>query len=128
LTFRPHIIGAALAISTVAGVALLGAETAPGLAELCQYGYASSHRMPPEDAAALKRKLLKPGQDARLFILDHIVPLCLGGSNAPANLQLQPLREAREKDIEEAVLCRAVCAGNITLDAARQRMREWKPR
>src|ERR1043166_4259418 len=36
---------------------------------------------------------------------DHIVPLCLGGADSEANLQWQPLDEARQKDQLERFAC-----------------------
>ncbi len=43
------------------------------------------------------------------FEHDHVVPLCLGGADAEANLVWQPLDEAREKDKLEAYACQQVC-------------------
>jgi len=41
--------------------------------------------------------------------VDHVVPLCLGGADVEANIRIQPIDEALEKDQLEAHLCRAVC-------------------
>lgn len=41
------------------------------------------------------------------YVVDHVVPLCLGGEDAPRNMQWQAVREAREKDREEWRACRA---------------------
>lgn len=55
----------------------------------------------------------------KLNELDHIMPLCLGGSNDRSNLQLEPWAEAREKDIGEHDACRDVRAGKLSCKAAR---------
>lgn len=91
---------------------------APSLSEICHHGYAASHRMPYEQSRAIKHRLLA-GRDAREYELDHIVPLCLGGSNDLSNLQLQPWPEAHSKDILERKACKMVCSGAIDLDVAR---------
>ena len=46
-----------------------------------------------------------PGYD-----IDHVVPLCSGGEDAPANMQWQTVEDAREKDREERRACRALRA------------------
>jgi hypothetical protein len=40
------------------------------------------------------------------WVVDHVVPLCAGGADAPANMQWQTLQESRRKDVEERRLCR----------------------
>jgi hypothetical protein len=40
------------------------------------------------------------------FVVDHVIPLCAGGEDSPANLQWQELRASREKDKWEHALCR----------------------
>jgi hypothetical protein len=58
--------------------------------------------------------------DQTAYQLDHIVPLCLGGSpDDPHNLQLQPWAEATRKDRLEVQACRCVCAGVVPLAEAR---------
>jgi hypothetical protein len=52
--------------------------------------------------------------------IDHIVPLCLGGADVEANIQVQPIEEALEKDELERSACRAVCLGAIGLSEAQQ--------
>lgn len=64
----------------------------------------------------------------REFELDHIIPLTLGGApRSEKNLQLQPWSEAKLKDKEEVRLSRAVCAGSITLQKARETISAWRP-
>ena len=60
--------------------------------------------------------------------LDHVVPLCLGGSDDFGNLQFQPWPEALRKDADEWRLCEAVCSGAMTQDAAIDELRRLWPR
>ena len=54
--------------------------------------------------------------DAPKYELDHIIPLCLGGSPTdPSNLQLESWDEATRKDRIEIQAVRCVCAGKATL-------------
>lgn len=52
--------------------------------------------------------------------IDHIVPLCLGGADVDANVQVQPIEEAIEKDELERSACRAVCSGALDLEKAQR--------
>lgn len=40
------------------------------------------------------------------WIIDHVVPLCVGGPDAPSNMQWQTVEDALRKDIEERRMCR----------------------
>lgn len=40
------------------------------------------------------------------YVVDHIVPLCAGGADSPANMQWQELAESRAKDKQEWRQCR----------------------
>lgn len=40
------------------------------------------------------------------WIIDHIIPLCAGGADAPTNMQWQTVAAAKRKDIEERRQCR----------------------
>jgi hypothetical protein len=42
------------------------------------------------------------------WIVDHIVPLCAGGPDAPNNMQWQTVAAAKAKDREEMRQCRAL--------------------
>jgi hypothetical protein len=72
------------------------------------------------------RELYIPEDQIHNYVLDHVQPLCLGGSNDRSNLRLQPLAEAQRKDREERRLCTAVARGLIPLETARKRMEEWR--
>ena len=51
----------------------------------------------------------------RLFELDHLVPLELGGSNEARNLWPEPWEDAHRKDRVENRARRDVCAGTFAL-------------
>ena len=104
-----------------AAAALWIAASGAAYADQCQ------PRMPAEQSAAIKRSMLPPGGRIADFELDHIVPLCLCGSNDRSNLQLQPWPEARRKDALERELCRAVDRGEMGREEAQRRIREWRP-
>ena len=97
---------------------MTNAEMGDTVATICQSGYAAAHRMPYAQSRAIKHRLLA-GRHAADYELDHIVPLCLGGSNDLSNLQLQPWPEAHEKDKLEWKACKMVCNGTVWLDEAR---------
>lgn len=40
------------------------------------------------------------------FVIDHVVPLCAGGADAPANMQWQTIADAKVKDRAERRQCR----------------------
>lgn len=42
------------------------------------------------------------------WIVDHVVPLCAGGPDTPANMQWQTVAEAKAKDRGERAQCRAL--------------------
>lgn len=60
------------------------------------------------------------------YIRDHIVPLEIGGSSDPANIQWQSVAEAHRKDLDERRLNRAVCSGKMDLRSAQMRMEAWR--
>jgi hypothetical protein len=64
------------------------------------------------------------------YELDHLVPLCLGGSNDAANLWPQayePRPGAREKDRVERYLHARVCSGAMELvEAQRLVAADWR--
>jgi len=58
----------------------------------------------------------------RGYVIDHLVPLELGGSNDVRNLWPQPRNEARAKDRIEDELHETVCSGRIRLVDAQHRI------
>ena len=78
---------------------------------------------------AMKRQVFArygiPWSRHRAYEVDHLVPRELGGQDSVLNLWPEPWPDAHRKDREENRLHRAVCAGAISLDAARAEMRAW---
>jgi len=99
---------------------------------ICVVGWTRSIRPASAYTRRVKQELLReldlPRESASRYELDHRIPLSLGGAPYErANLELQPWDEAPEKDRKEACLSRAVCAGRLTLAAARERIwRDWR--
>jgi hypothetical protein len=99
---------------------------------ICVIGWTRFIRPPSAYTRRVKQDLLReldlPHDSASRYELDHRIPLSLGGSPYErVNLELQPWDEAPEKDRKEACLSRAVCAGRLTLAAARERIwRDWR--
>lgn len=89
-------------------------------------GCPATPRMPEWQSSAIKRSMLPPGHSASEYELDHIVPLCMGGSNDRSNLQLQTWADAMLKDKDEVALCVLVREGALTCDEAQETMRDWK--
>ena len=40
------------------------------------------------------------------YIIDHVIPLCAGGADAPSNMQWQTVMNAKAKDRDERQMCR----------------------
>jgi hypothetical protein len=73
----------------------------------------------------LSRYGLPPGTHPD-YEIDHLIPLCLGGSDDPSNLWPQPRRSIEEtwnaeaKDRLQRLMCRMVCGGQIDVAAAQE--------
>jgi hypothetical protein len=101
---------------------------------ICVIGWTSSIRPPPTYTQGLKNQQKPEYGEASLpnadIEEDHLVPLELGGNPMdPNNLWPEPRdnvagpnKGAESKDQEESQLKDAVCNGQMTLDAARQKM------
>jgi hypothetical protein len=66
------------------------------------------------------------------YEIDHLIPLCLGGSNDPSNLWPQPRRSiepewnAEAKDRLERFMCNIVCNGQLDIAKAQEAIaRDW---
>lgn len=59
------------------------------------------------------------------YELDHLVPLAIGGSNAPSNLWMQPLAEALAKDVVEEEQYLLLRAGKVTQAEAVDAVLHW---
>jgi len=47
----------------------------------------------------------KPSGPCPGWVVDHVIPLCLGGADAPANMQWQERQESLQKDVLERRAC-----------------------
>lgn len=93
---------------------------------ICRTGYTATVRPPTSYTRRWERQHLKPGQSATLYVVDHSIPLELGGAPRAANLRLQTRPEAKRKDVLENRLHRAVCKGTVSLPVAQAEMlRRW---
>ena len=97
----------------------------PGMVdETLSADYLCSHHIKHPNLSWLKKKLMiEHGlDDPSQFQLDHRVPLCAGGApKDQRNLWLQPRAGqwgAGFKDQLETSVCRLLCNGGITLEAA----------
>lgn len=59
------------------------------------------------------------------YEFDHLIPLCVGGSDDIANLWPQPIADAHLKDVIENDVCIAMKAGTLSQTAAVQKIRDW---
>lgn len=50
----------------------------------------------------------KPSGKCPGYVIDHVIPLCAGGPDAPSNMQWQTVTEAKAKDREERRQCRVM--------------------
>jgi hypothetical protein len=86
---------------------------------VCRTGYASEVR---SVSAATKRQVFVeygiPKAQQHLYVIDHLIPLEVGGANVPQNLWPEPKAEAKVKDKEENALHGDVCRGDVTLTDA----------
>jgi hypothetical protein len=105
-----------------------GAGEAVPMATLCMPGFSAGRR---RVTAAMKRRVylnygLVPVDP---YVIDHLVPLELGGTNDVANLWPQPVKGpygSKAKDRLEDALKRDVCDGKVRLSAAQRAFRgDW---
>ena len=61
---------------------------------------------------------LSPKQPRGAYEVDHLIPLCAGGSNDPSNLWPEAAPGFHEKDRLEDEVCREICAGKLTRSEA----------
>ena len=84
---------------------------------ICVPGWTKKIRPRGAFAKRIKTRLIRAlgsAPDLSAFVLDHRLPLALGGApDDPRNLALQPWKEAPEKNRTETCLARAVCAGRL---------------
>lgn len=91
----------------------------------CQHGWTKSIRPAVSTTKEIKHLLMSqlgfPPEAEPNLILDHKIPLVLGGAPVDINnLMLQPKDESKDKDRIEVCLARTVCKGLITLLGAQK--------
>lgn len=96
---------------------------------ICVRGYAATVRPPRAYTSAIKRRLMRQQHITARRILDHAMPIELGGSPTdPANMQLQTRTAAHRKDLVENKLHRDTCSGRKTLAEAQAAMEAYRDR
>ena len=99
---------------------------------ICVRGYTRTVRPPANITNTIKYELLRkqgyPFSAMHDFILDHKIPLSLGGApNDLRNFMLQTEAESRDKDRVELCLAKTVCSGRLSLaEAQREIWRNWR--
>lgn len=116
-------------IVTVAALCT-ASSLAYGADPICAPGYARSQRLPPAEYYPLAQRVFArdgvPWSDRHNWTLDHVTPLCAGGTNAEANLQLQRPADAKIKDRLEWEACRRICNGRVSLTEAQGWFKNWQ--
>ena len=109
-------------ITIVTGVGAVFAQPTLEKNSICQNGSASARRMEYSESYTIKRQLMAEigATNPRLYQLDHIIPLELGGSNDRSNLALEPIAQAHIKDKMENYYHELYCQGGIELHKAQQ--------
>jgi hypothetical protein len=97
-------------------------------------GHSKPHRGSMNHARrdeVLTRYGLPPGMHPD-YEIDHLIPLCLGGSDDPSNLWPQPRRSiepkwnAEAKDRVERLVCDMVCSGQLDIATAQEAFaKDW---
>lgn len=90
---------------------------------ICVPGYTKTVRPPASVTNTVKFEMLRaggyPASSIHDFILDHRIPLSLGGAaNDLRNFLLQSESESKDKDRVELCLAKTVCSGRISLAQA----------
>ncbi len=120
---------AAIIVAGAAAVAIT-ASASDERGTLCAPGYARSQRLPPERYYPIAQQAFAragvPWAERHGYVLDHVVPLCSGGTWDQDNLQLQRPAEAVRKDQLEIRACKMICAGQITPQQGRAWFADWK--
>ena len=91
---------------------------ATGETNVCVKGFARTHRerVRPTLARALRYQYHVGPSEAITF--DHLIPVELGGASVEQNIWPEDRAEAKQKDVVENRMKRAVCAGRVPLARA----------
>jgi hypothetical protein len=94
--------------------------------EACGHAKENRHRLPPALRDEILRRYELPAGTHPDYEIDHLIPLCLGGSDDPSNLWPEPRRiiekewNAEAKDRLERRMCNMVCDGKIDIATAQR--------
>ncbi len=101
-------------------IAALAYDPNATVPQICAPGYSKAHR---HVTYALRDRIYDrdglPRGSRRGYVIDHRIPIEIGGSNDASNLFAQTRSEAKRKDRLEDGLHADVCSGHTTLAAAR---------
>jgi hypothetical protein len=67
-----------------------------------------------------------PKSQRKYYVVDHTIPVKLGGNNELSNLQLQTRPEAKAKNRIEKYILKKVRKGEITVEEAQHASLDWK--
>jgi hypothetical protein len=86
---------------------------------ICRSGYTSTVRnVSTQTKHAIYVAYGIPNSAQRNYVIDHLIPLEVGGANTVTNLWPEPKADAKVKDKLENSMHAAVCAGKISLSDA----------
>jgi hypothetical protein len=138
-TARRGIVAVAIAVAVLAGSASSFAVSAPDPTQtpgatdprvtqdtlattICTRGYTTTVRnVSTQTKHAVYVAYGISTAQQRSYVIDHLIPLEVGGANDPKNLWPEPKVEAKTKDTLENQMHTAVCAGRISLADAQAR-------
>jgi hypothetical protein len=107
-----------------------GAIRTTAITDICSHGTRGlRHWSRERDDRILAEYGLPPGPHPDIEV-DHLVPLCLGGADADANLwpeprqSIEPEWNAERKDELEHRLCELACAGALDVGEAQKEIAE----
>ena len=125
--------GLCLGVSCAQELPLNQSVRAETLSEtICLRGYTRTIRPPANVTNTIKYEMLRKKGYAisamHDFILDHKIPLSLGGApNDLRNFMLQTEDESKDKDRVELCLAKTVCSGRLALDEAQREIwLDWR--
>src|SRR5579859_1206056 len=128
-----------LVLAILLAVAMPDPKLTPGVVKagvtkeiVCKVGYTQDAR---HVTTATKRLVFQrygiewTKENRKLYEVDHLISLELGGDNVVENLWPEPWEPkpgARQKDVVETTLHRRVCKGELTLEEAQAKIRtDW---
>lgn len=100
---------------------------APALAGECRYAVRKHER---HTTRAQKREVYRRAgiawEKRSCCVVDHVVPLELGGADEVSNMQIQTKAQGHAKDLVENFLAACVCRGETPLRTAQRLVVGWK--